>query len=66
MEKRLCFKPEIYTVHFVYSYAASLYVAFLSRLRREGQFVVFFSSRGARGHALITVTDPFSDPPFVW
>ena len=39
---------------------------FLSR--REDQFVVFFplfsSSRGARGHAVVMVNDPFSDLPF--
>ena len=28
--------------------------------------LLFFSSRGARGHALIMVNDPFSDLPLVW
>ena len=41
------------------------YVAFSSCLRRENQFViVFFFPRGARGHAVVMVNDPFSDLPF--
>ena len=59
-EKRLCFKPKY--IHFVYSFLA--YVAFSSCLRREDQFVVFFFPRGARGHAVVIVNDPFSDLPF--
>ena len=65
-EKRLCFKPKY--IHFVYSFLA--YVAFSSCLRSEDQFVVavlvFFFSRGARGHAVVIVNDPFSDLPFFW
>ena len=54
------------TIHFVYSFLAN--VAFSSCLRREDQFVVaiFFFSRGARGHVVDIVNDPFSDPLFFW
>ena len=54
------------TIHFVYSFLA--YVAFSSCLRREDQFVVaiFFFSRGARGHAVDIVNDPFSDLLIFW
>ena len=62
----LSFKPKY--IHFVYSFLA--YVAFSSCLRSEDQFVVavlvFFFSRGARGHAVVIVNDPFSDLPFFW
>ena len=65
-EKRLCFKPKY--IHFVYSFLA--YVAFSSCLRRDDQFVLavfcFFFSRGARGHAVVIVNDPFADLPFFW
>ena len=62
-EKRLRFKPKY--IHFVYSYL--VYVAFPSCLRRQVSVYCFskssvFSTRGARGHAVVVVTnDPFSD-----
>ena len=62
-EKRLRFKPKY--IHFVYSYV--VYVAFPSCLRRQVSVCCFskssvFSTRGARGHAVVMVTnDPFSD-----
>ena len=62
-EKRLRFKPKY--IHFVYSYV--VYVAFPSCLRRQVLVCCFskssvFSTRGARGHAVVMVTnDPFSD-----
>ena len=53
------FQTEIYIYIFVYSFAA--YVA-------VSQFVVavffFFFPRGAQGHAVVMVNDPFSDLPF--
>ena len=62
--RNVCLKAKY--IHFVLSFVA--YVAFSSCLRREDQFVVFFplfsSSRGARGHAVVMVNDPFSDLPF--
>ena len=61
-EKRLCFKPKY--IHFAYSFEA--YDAFSSCLRREDQFVVVFSPRGARGHAVVMVNDLFSDLPLFW
>ena len=62
----MCFKPKY--IHFVYLFLA--YVAFSSCPHREDQFVVVvvvvvvFFSRGARGHAVVMVNDPFSDLPF--
>ena len=41
-----------------------------SCLRREYQFVVVvvvvFFPRGARGHAVVMVNDPFTDLQFFW
>ena len=52
-------------MHFVCSFVAD--VSFSSCPRREDQFVVVvivFFTRGARGHAVVMVNDPFSDLPF--
>ena len=61
------FLTEIYTFRI---FIRIVYVAFLCCLLREGQCVVFFplffSSRGARGHAVVMVRDPFSDLPLFW
>ena len=62
-EKRLRFKPKY--IRFLYSYV--VYVTFPSCLRRQGSVCCFskssvFSTRGARGHGVVMVTnDPFSD-----
>ena len=50
--------------HFVYSFVA--YFAFSSCLRCEDQFCFCFCffPRGARGHAVVMVNDPFSDLSF--
>ena len=63
-EKRLCFKPKY--IQYLFSFVT--YVTFSSSLCRGDQFVVvvFFFSRGARGHAVVMVNDPFSDLPFFW
>ena len=61
--EHICFKPKY--IRFVYSYV--VYVAFPSCLRRQVSACCFsqssvFSTRGARGHAVVMVTDdPFSD-----
>ena len=55
------FQPKY--IHFVYLFVP--YVAFSSCLRYEDQFVVIFL-RGARGHPVAMVNDPFLDLPFSW
>ena len=55
----MCFKPKYIVNTFVYSFLA--HVAFSSCLRREDQFVVFFSTRSTR---TFRCHDPFSDLPF--
>ena len=62
--KRSCFKPKY--VHFAYSHVNLCRFSFLSS---PGEpvccfFLLFCSSRGKRGHAVVMVNDPqFSDLP---
>ena len=61
------FQTEIYRFRvFVRRYV--VFVAFPSCVCRRGSvcgiFLLFFSSRGTRGHAVVVVSDPFSDLPF--
>ena len=60
-EKRFVFQTEIYTFRI---FIPSLCCFFFLSFNREDQFVVVFFSRGARGHAVVIVNDPFSDLPF--
>ena len=63
-EKRFCLKPKY--KHFVYSFVpyGAFFLAFAVRISLLLLFVFFFFPRGARGHAVVMVNDPFSDPQF--
>ena len=54
-------KKYIYFIHTQPVYMMLFFLVFAARIS-----LLFFSSRGARGHALIMVNDPFSDLPLVW
>ena len=60
LEKRLCLKPKY--IHFFTFIRSLCCFSFLSSTR--GPFCcfvpLFFSSQGARGHAVVMVNDPFS------
>ena len=62
-EKRFCLKPKY--KHFVYSLVAygAFFLAFAVRISLL-LLLFFFFSRGARGHAVVMVNDPFSDFQF--
>ena len=66
IRERLCFKPKY--IHFLIFIRSFCCFSFLSSPRGSvcGFVPLFFSSQGARGHAVVMVNDPFSDLPFFW
>ena len=59
-KKRLCFKPKYYTFRiFIPSLCCFFFLS-----SPWGSVCCFFFPRGARGHAVVIVNDPFSDLPF--